>query len=549
MSTYAGHGLTINGNTGDDTITGTQSADVIYGGEGSDTIRGYFGADTIDLRMETTAATDTVVLKWGESTASDMDTIKGFKVDGVSGAANDRLDLPSNTIAANVTNADGTDSGTLKSHSIVGGIITFGDADGGGAHVIINEDNYGTALTYLSNNIGGPGHVGETVAFEGDTDKSGTVDSLIVFQDGRTDIVAMLNGVTGATLGTSAAAGVVELYDHTAHNPDSISFTTSADSDITIAYPENMFQNLAHTTHITIKVNGPGDDIMSDPLTGVSISGNVLTVNTNNVPLAQTDWLLLTQGDMLQDAAGNHTDADTVAAVGGSGDNTIIMTGAAHGVYIMGNGGNDTITGTAHGDFIYGGEGNDTIIGNGGGDYVWAGAGADTIDITHAPGVHATLYFENGDSVSSPTGFDTITGFNTTTAANNDTLDLPSLRISPDGTFDIADVTEQTIPGDPAVTIGKVVVHDGIATFTTDADVSVPINSVNAISAACHALGENILDGKTVAFDSTASGYGGTFVFQKYDAVSNADTLILLADVHAVASVDHHYADNSVMIA
>ena len=98
-------------------------------------------------------------------------------------------------------NADGADAGTLMSHSIAGGMVTFGTT--GGAPATINAANLNDALTYLQSNITG---AGETVAFEYDSDDNGTADATVVFQNDSfgDPISAVLNGVTGVTLGAGS---------------------------------------------------------------------------------------------------------------------------------------------------------------------------------------------------------------------------------------------------------------------------------------------------------------------------------------------------------
>ncbi|OGT09088.1 MAG: hypothetical protein A3J49_05830, partial [Gallionellales bacterium RIFCSPHIGHO2_02_FULL_57_16] len=221
--------------SGHDTVTGTSGTDLIKTGRGNDVINGSYGADFINLG-ESASYSDTVVLQSymsgfytydyaGTSYVNNYsDTINGFVVNGavkvdvngvgtptgaIDAAINDKLDLPSNTIVADVPLVDGFDAGALLSHSIAGGMVTFGTT--GGAPATINATNLNDALTYLQLNITG---AGETVAFAYDSDSNGTADSTYIFQGnpfGDDPITAVLNGVTGVTLGAGVAgAGITQ---------------------------------------------------------------------------------------------------------------------------------------------------------------------------------------------------------------------------------------------------------------------------------------------------------------------------------------------------
>ncbi|MDP2324259.1 MAG: Ig-like domain-containing protein, partial [Gammaproteobacteria bacterium] len=211
----------LRGNAGNDLLIGTSMRDTFTDGSGSDIIVGGAGNDSITLtetRTSGTQSSDIVKIGVGESTVSAWDVIgnsstnptaSGFDITSATAADHDRLDLPSNVIAADIGSTTGTASGTVTSHSITSGIVTF--------NTLINTANLSDAISYLVANIT---TAGNTVAFRVDTDNSGTivdaVDSLFVFQDGgaNPDILvqlAGLGGINSATLGTAAGANVVQL--------------------------------------------------------------------------------------------------------------------------------------------------------------------------------------------------------------------------------------------------------------------------------------------------------------------------------------------------
>ncbi len=315
-----------------------------------------------------------MILEDGASGSYNPDMILDFYVADASAdsntTTNDRLNLPSNTIAAPTGGViNGDNFGALMSHSIAGGgIISFGSTDVGGSAVPINALNLTDAMNYLRTNFTG---VGQTVAFAYDSDSDGSTDSTVVFQNiDAWDIAAELIGVTGVILGTSPGQNVVQLVDTTGPEPIDASFTSAA---MIVTFWENVFAT--STAGLAIQRNGSGGDIVST----AGIVNNVMTINTSVSDLDQAEFLLVTYDSgpgVVQDASGNEM-ASLAAAIGGSGNNTIDMSVFGNGLYIAGFAGNDAITGSIYDDEIEGGLGADNLNGGGGAD---------------------SFYFEQGDS-------------------------------------------------------------------------------------------------------------------------------------------------------
>lgn len=166
---------------------------------GTITVNAGTGADTVTVtHANSTTATALInfVIADGDSTAAGRDKITGFlQADGTN--RSDVLDLQGTpTVTANTAGANGTDAGTIKSHAISNGVITFDDVDTFAAAVVVNQANLADVLAYLAANIT---TAGDTVAFAYDSDSSGTADATIVFQQGTNDTVVELVGVTGIT--------------------------------------------------------------------------------------------------------------------------------------------------------------------------------------------------------------------------------------------------------------------------------------------------------------------------------------------------------------
>jgi len=378
--------ITIRGNGGDDRITGSGNNDVLFGNAGSDTLNGGWGADTLMLTDGATRAADTVVTGTDGGTSSGSqpffhDTAYSFDVTGTT--ANDRLDLPSNAIAANTSGfVNGTDAGAIKSHSIgSGSILTFGSTDGG-APVLIDANNLNAATRYLENNLTTPG---ATVAFAYDADGNGQADSLFVFQDGGgtdidNDAMILLAGVNGATLGTTAGQNVVQLVDSTGPDIGGASMGSGVNASFTLEYNETIQATAGQAAAgFSALLNGGGTNIV----TSGSASGHVLTLQTN-ADLAAGDYLLVSYdaaSGTVKDLSNNPAQTIQPAfALGGSGNSSIDLSLLSGDIGVHDLSGNDTITGNASGNDINGGDGTDTIHAGGGDDYLSGGSGADTLD-------------------------------------------------------------------------------------------------------------------------------------------------------------------------
>jgi hypothetical protein len=184
----------------DTEASGTTGADFIQAGK---------GADIIDLTASATGGTagqDVLKIAAGESLTTAWDEITKFEA--VNGATADKLDLASTNVA---TVASSTAVGSITGITIEGGVITNWagiDSD------TIDAANLADAIAFLSLNILG---ATDTVAFEYESDENGDGDvtdagetSTFVFQNGATETLVELIGVTGVVaLATSAAANTI----------------------------------------------------------------------------------------------------------------------------------------------------------------------------------------------------------------------------------------------------------------------------------------------------------------------------------------------------
>ncbi|MBU1663902.1 MAG: hypothetical protein KKG92_00705, partial [Gammaproteobacteria bacterium] len=302
--------ITLRGNAGDDTLIGSHYDDVLIDGIGADTLAGNHGADTLRLVENGTDRAytrDVVQVGVAQSTVAAMDHVRGssttptgtgFDITSATVANHDVLDLFAVNIAADVGITNGTDAGSIAQHSVTSGIVTFLDA--GGGTILINSVNAADAASYLSANFT---TAGVTAAFRIDSDDSGTVDSLRVFQNAGTiplngnyviaDTLIELSDLTGidsAILGTTAGANVVQIQDTQA--PEPVAFAITANG-FALDFAENAFA----TTGIALTMLKNGVTTMN--VTGITGSG------TTSLGIVTDQGYFAVQGNYTNGAAGS----------------------------------------------------------------------------------------------------------------------------------------------------------------------------------------------------------------------------------------------------
>jgi len=170
---------------------------------GGHLIVGGKGADSITLLG--TTKTETVQIAAGDSIVGAMDTVIGFEA---TAATADVLKLTSENIA---TVVGSTKVGNITGVTVKNGVVTAWE----GIDNVINADTLDAALAFLAANVGGT----DTIAFEYAQDLNGNgvvtdfnEKSTFVFQNGATDTVVELVGLSGVTaLGTTAGANTIHI--------------------------------------------------------------------------------------------------------------------------------------------------------------------------------------------------------------------------------------------------------------------------------------------------------------------------------------------------
>lgn len=175
---------------------GTDTAVVITGGAGKNTITkvGTNGAGINGVAHYVMAA--------GDSSISARDEITGFDVaDGT--AFSDLLNFEGTATVTAFSNS--ADFGTILTHSVTGGIVTFDTAATFATAKVVNANNLADVLGYLNANMG----VNETAGFLFDSNGDGANDATMVFHQGSSlttvaDDLVQLVGITGLSLNATA---------------------------------------------------------------------------------------------------------------------------------------------------------------------------------------------------------------------------------------------------------------------------------------------------------------------------------------------------------
>ena len=417
LNDYTTYALgTVHGTTLDFSLNSGNVSKIILG-NGADIVS-VSGADreNIDL-SETVKSIDAVrFVDNGVFNFQDSNDIRafvfveGFDVSNLE--TNDKLDLPSAKIAANVTNFNGIDVGTIASHSIVDGIATFKDSLGN--DVIIDTDTEVLQATqYLNKNIVDAG-VTAAFNFNFDTDNYG----LGVFQKGALNsdysLGIGLGGLTGITLSNTAGVNKVQIVDSTGPQMDHVQ---AGGKGIDAYFSETV--NSASVSGLHLYKNGLTD--MGGLTT--TVNGSIVSINSSQ-NLAATDFVVAAIDPMFSyqatDVLGNTSNSNdffvSARAYGGAGDNVIDLSTLAGVMRALGGGGDDTIKASTRGGEILNGEdGNDTLVGSiralayttliggNGNDILDSGAGYSNMDggagnDTYIVRTYGGTYLENSDS-------------------------------------------------------------------------------------------------------------------------------------------------------
>ena len=216
-------------NEADDNITlSNYYKTTAYAGDGKDTIIVNNPNTTLHL-SEIIKKQDTVIIPSSITNESGITKIIDFDLTGSKKLAlqNDILSLPSTTIAKNTKKeVNGIDVGTIKSHTIKDGVVTFLSND------ITNQEIYQDAIDYLNLNL----NQNETVLFN--TNIANYHTGVTLFQKGTSvydSKTIQLEGLSNITLGKKAGQNILTLTDKM---PPQISTASYSKKNLSIDFTE-----------------------------------------------------------------------------------------------------------------------------------------------------------------------------------------------------------------------------------------------------------------------------------------------------------------------
>lgn len=170
----------INGGDGNDTLAGGAGADMLTGGTGNDT----FVVGSGDSKPVITTVSNSSIV-------SGFDSITDFKLMDGSSSNFDRLDLNGTpTLAGNTSAQNGTDYGSIKSHALANGLITFDDADSFTQALNGSAFSLADAVGYLQTNITS----GQAVVF------NQGLHAYVFQENGANDVLVEFSNITAAGL-------------------------------------------------------------------------------------------------------------------------------------------------------------------------------------------------------------------------------------------------------------------------------------------------------------------------------------------------------------
>ena len=402
-------------NEGNDNITlSNYYKTTAYAGDGKDTIIVNNPNTTLHL-SEIVKKQDTVIIPSSTTQESGITKIIDFDLSGSKKTAlqNDILSLPSTQIAKNTKKEqNGIDVGTIKSHTIKNGVITFISNE------ITTQEIYQDAIDYLNLNL----NQNDTVLFN--TNIANYHTGVTLFQKGTSAYdskVVQLEDLSNITLGKKAGENILTLTDKM---PPEISSATYTKKNLSLDFTEAI-SKLNYSKN-PIKITKNDTENISNFTTKLSKNSIIFLEKKSNYKsddffhiTFDKDTNIVDKQKNISYFASQKEDIVYTFVIGSQDSFTKDYSSHANPLKIFGNRNNDSITGSEFDDIIYGGAGADILKGAAGDDTLYGDAGNDTLDggagaNTLIGGAGSDTYIINtaDDKVielSSNTGIDTIT--------------------------------------------------------------------------------------------------------------------------------------------
>ena len=363
-------------NEADDNITlSNYYKTTAYAGDGKDTIIVNNPNTTLHL-SEIVKKQDTVIIPSSITNESGITKIIDFDLTGSKKLAlqNDILSLPSTTIAKNTKKeVNGIDVGTIKSHTIKDGVVTFLSND------ITNQEIYQDAIDYLNLNL----NQNETVLFN--TNIANYHTGVTVFQKGTSvydSKTIQLEGLSNITLGKKAGQNILTLTDKMPPEISSSSYTKKSlslnftEAISKLNYPKNSIKITKNDTETISKFSAKTS---KNSIIFSEKKANYKTADFFQINFDK-DTNIVDKQKNISYFASYKEDIVYTFVIGSEDSFTKSYSSHENPLQIFGNKNNDSITGSAFDDIIYGGAGADILKGGAGNDTLDGGAGDDTLD-------------------------------------------------------------------------------------------------------------------------------------------------------------------------
>ena len=402
-------------NEGDDNITlNKYYASTAYASDGKDIITVNNPNTTLHLSEETKKQ-DIVIIPSSTTQESGITKIIDFDLSGSKKTAlqNDILSLPSTQIAKNTKKEqNGLDVGTIKSHTIKDGVVTFPQ------NQITTQEIYQDAIDYLNLNL----NQNDTVLFN--TNIANYHTGVTLFQKGISvydSKIVQLEGLSNITLGKKAGENILTLTDKM---PPEISSATYTKKNLSLDFTEAI-SKLNYSKN-PIKITKNDTESISNFTTKLSKNSIIFLEKKSNYKsddffhiTFDKDTNIVDKQKNISHFASQKEDIVYTFVIGSQDSFTKDYSSHANPLKIFGNKNNDSITGSEFDDIIYGGAGADILKGGAGDDILYGDAGNDTLDggagaNTLIGGAGSDTYIVNSlDDIvvelASNTGIDTIT--------------------------------------------------------------------------------------------------------------------------------------------
>jgi Ca2+-binding RTX toxin-like protein len=356
----------VDGGAGNDQLTGGDGVDTLIGGDGDDTITGGAGADSINAG----AGNDTLQFANGAELAADSPVNGGDGTDTIS------FTSP----ATDIDDADFAQVSNIEAVRL---------ADGNNTVVLGTNAAAATPGSSVLTITGGTGNDNINISALGEA-------ASVVGGDGN-------DSLTGSALADTLVGGDGDDTIIGGAGNDSID---SGNGNDTLRYA-----NGAELAADATVIGGAGNDTIE--FTGAATDID----DADFARVTQIEAISLTSGPNTVVLGANAEAATTnLTITGGTGADTIDVSGMTNGVSIVAGDGNDLITGSLGNDNLSGGAFNDTILGGDGNDVISGGSGTDML--TGGAGLDTFVFSAATDSPGS--AIDTITDY----AIGVDTVDF-----------------------------------------------------------------------------------------------------------------------------